>query len=55
VPANGLRFTRAAPIDRDDDRADSRFQNRRDLARRAAASGASVKADVLLTQIADGF
>jgi hypothetical protein len=31
VASNGLRFTRAAVIDRDDSWATSRFQNGRDL------------------------
>jgi len=38
---NGLRFTRAAVIDRDGSRAKVSFQNNHDLARREAASGAS--------------
>src|SRR5689334_3795257 len=40
-PPNGLRFTRAALIDRDGSRAKATFQKSSDLARRIAASGAS--------------
>ena len=37
---NGLRITRAAPLEREYEQAVFVFQNRADLARRAAASGA---------------
>src|SRR6266545_6409782 len=40
-PPNGLAFSGAAPIDRESCGADSRFQNRTDLARRVAASVAT--------------
>ncbi len=38
VPSNGLPLSCAAAIDRERDRVESSFQNRPDLARRAAAS-----------------
>jgi hypothetical protein len=43
VQPNGLRISRAAPIDRDDGRAEICFQNAHDL---AAASGVGLHARV---------